>query len=190
MEKYEATREQWPQLMALAQAGDQAAYTQLLKALVPVIRSLVRKQVDDDMLVEDVIQDVLLTVHRVRHTYDPASPFLPWLMAIAHARSVDALRRRGRHRQREQDDSEASEYASEDRYLAASVEQHQSREELAMLLNQLPARQRQIIEHVHLHEMTLSETATHNNLTVAAVKSLLHRALSNLRQLGAHHGRS
>ena len=75
MEKYEATREQWPQLMALAQAGDQAAYTQLLKALVPVIRSLVRKQVDDDMLVEDVIQDVLLTVHRVRHTYDPASPF-------------------------------------------------------------------------------------------------------------------
>jgi DNA-directed RNA polymerase specialized sigma24 family protein len=34
-------------------------------------------------------------------------------MAIAHARSVDALRRRGRHRQREQDDSEAPEYASE-----------------------------------------------------------------------------
>jgi RNA polymerase sigma-70 factor (ECF subfamily) len=111
-------------------------------------------------------------------------------MAIAHARSVDALRRRGRYRQREQDDSEAPEYASEDRYLAASVEQHQSREELAMLLNQLPARQRQVIEHVHLHEMTLSETATHNNLTVAAVKSLLHRALSNLRRLGAHHGRS
>jgi RNA polymerase sigma-70 factor (ECF subfamily) len=75
------------------------------------------------------------------------------------------------------------------RYLAASVE-HQSREELAMLLNQLPARQRQVIEHVHLHEMTLSETATRNNLTVAAVKSLLHRALSNLRRLGAHHGRS
>jgi DNA-directed RNA polymerase specialized sigma24 family protein len=45
--------------------GDQAAYTQLLKALVPVIRSLVRKQIDDDMLIEDVIQDVLLTVHRV-----------------------------------------------------------------------------------------------------------------------------
>jgi RNA polymerase sigma-70 factor (ECF subfamily) len=61
MEKYEATREQWPQLMALAQAGDQAAYTQLLKALVPVIRSLVRKQIDDDILIEDVIQDVLLT---------------------------------------------------------------------------------------------------------------------------------
>jgi RNA polymerase sigma-70 factor (ECF subfamily) len=162
----------------------------VLKALVPVIRSLVRKQIDDDILIEDVIQDVLLTVHRVRHTYDPASPFLPWLMVIAHARSVDALRRRGRYRQREQDDSDAPEYVSEDRYRIASVEQHQSREELAVLLNQLPARQRQVIEHVHLHEMTLSETATRNNLTVAAVKSLLHRALNNLRRLGAHHGRS
>lgn len=189
MEKCEATREQWPQLMALAQAGDQAAYTQLLKALVPVIRSLVRKQVDDDVLVEDVIQDVLLTVHRVRHTYDPASPFLPWLMAIAHARAIDALRRRGRHHQREQDDSDAPEYAVDERYLVAGLEQ-QSQEELAVLLNQLPARQRQVVEHVHLHEMSLSETATRNNLTVAAVKSLLHRALSNLRRLGAHHGRS
>ncbi|WP_342323890.1 sigma-70 family RNA polymerase sigma factor [Kosakonia sp. BYX6] len=185
MEKSEAARDEWPHLMAQAQAGDSQAYTRLLKALVPVIRSLARKHIADDVLVEDVIQDVLLTVHRVRHTYDPASPFLPWLMAIAHARAVDALRKRGRHQQREVQNSEHA----DEPVFAANMEPP-SHDELSTLLDQLPARQRQVIEHVHLREMSLAETATHNNLTVSAVKSLLHRALTTLRRLGAHHGRS
>ncbi|SCC30800.1 RNA polymerase sigma-70 factor, ECF subfamily [Kosakonia oryzendophytica] len=184
MDKSEAARDEWPHLMALAQSGDQQVYTRLLKALVPVIRSLARRQIADDILLEDVVQDVLLTVHRVRHTYDPASPFLPWLMAITHARGVDALRKRGRHSLRETD----SDLAPEPLF-SASEPQH-SQEELSTLLEQLPARQRQIVEHVHLREMSLSETATHTHLTVSAVKSLLHRALSNLRRLGAQHGRS
>ncbi|ANI81692.1 sigma-70 family RNA polymerase sigma factor [Kosakonia oryzae] len=183
MQKSEAARDEWPRLMALAQAGDQQAYTRLLKALVPVIRTLARRQIADEVLVEDVIQDVLLTVHRVRHTYDPNAPFLPWLMAIAHARTVDALRKRGRHWQREVESEDGS-------LLIASSEPSQAPEELSALLNQLPDRQRQVIEHVHLREMSLAETATRNNLTVSAVKSLLHRALNNLRRLGAHHGRS
>ncbi len=185
MDKCEASRDEWPQLMALAQAGDQAAYTRLLKALVPVIRSLVRKQIADDVLVDDVIQDVLLTVHRVRHTFDPDSPFLPWLMAITHARTVDALRRRGRHQHREMDADTMPEYA-----VSGGLEWQSTHEELAVMLNQLPPRQRDVVEQIHLREMSLSETATRNNLTVAAVKSLLHRALSNLRRLGVHHGRS
>jgi len=183
MQKSEAARDEWPRLMALAQAGDQQAYTRLLKALVPVIRTLARRQIADEALVDDVIQDVLLTVHRVRHTYDPNAPFLPWLMAIAHARTVDALRKRGRHWQREVESEDGS-------LLIASSEPSQAPEELSALLNQLPDRQRQVIEHVHLREMSLAETATRNNLTVSAVKSLLHRALNNLRRLGAHHGRS
>ncbi|MGY5955796.1 sigma-70 family RNA polymerase sigma factor [Kosakonia sp. BK9b] len=187
MEKAQAARDEWPQLMALAQAGDQQAYTRLLKALVPVIRSLARKQIADEVLVEDVIQDVLLTVHRIRHTYDPTAPFLPWLVAIAQARAVDALRKRGRREQRET--SGESDITQVPLYVTYLEQQH-SHEELAALLNQLPARQRQVIELVHLREMSLSETASRNNLTVSAVKSLLHRALTHLRRLGAHHGRS
>lgn len=185
MDKSKA-RDSWPQLMVLAQAGDQLAYTRLLKALVPVIRSLVRKQISDEVLTEDVIQDVLLTLHRVRHTYDPASPFLPWLMAITSARTIDALRKRGRYRQREVESSETVDTPS----FVTEMDEHHTQQELAALLNQLPPRQRQIIEQVHLQEMSLSDTATQFNLTISAVKSLLHRALSNLRRLGAHNGRS
>lgn len=185
MDNDRAPRERWPGLMALAQAGDREAYTQLLRAIVPAIRGRVRKQIADSVLVDDVIQDVLLTVHRVRHTYDPAHPFLPWLMAIVQARSVDALRRRGRYQQRETDEEKA--------YDVATVENSDNKEreeELALILDQLPSRQRQIVEHIHLQEMSLAEAAAYHNLSIAAVKSLLHRALTTLRRRGANHGQS
>lgn len=185
MQTSDSARESWPALMEQAQAGDQLAYTRLLKALVPVIRAQTRKQIADAALVEDVIQDVLLTVHRVRHTYDPAYPFLPWLMAIISARAIDALRRRGRHQQWEINHDAMPEVAS-----PPDAPQQDTQEELAGYLRQLPSRQRDIVEHVHLREMSLTEAAAHNNLSVAAVKSLLHRALTNLRRFGANHDQS
>ncbi|QEW33188.1 sigma-70 family RNA polymerase sigma factor [Erwinia billingiae] len=188
MAKSGTQRDEWPDLMAQAQAGKQQAYTRLLTELVPVIRTLVHKHVDDAVLVEDVIQDVLLAIHRVRHTYDPACPFLPWLMAITQARSVDALRRRGRQRHWEvEEEDDAATYPSTS---FVEPDRPEAREELSLYLNQLSSRQRQIVEHVHLREMTLAEAATQNNLTVPAVKSLLHRALTNLRRFGAKHDRS
>lgn len=93
-----APREAWPRLMARAQRGDGQAYARLLTSLLPAIRALIRRQIADPLLTEDVIQDVLLSLHRMRHTYDPRCPFLPWLTAIVSARSTDALRRRGRDR--------------------------------------------------------------------------------------------
>ncbi|MGU3524950.1 RNA polymerase sigma factor [Enterobacteriaceae bacterium C23F] len=189
MDKVIVPREAWAAFMARAQAGDRQAYTQLLQTLVPVIRAIVRKQLDDEVLIEDVIQDVLLTLHRIRHTYDPTCPFLPWLMAIAQARAIDALRRRGRRERREVTDEDAL-LGAEDRVLAIRTEQLDVGEELNGFLNQLPARQRQLVEHVHLQEMSLAEAALRHNLTVSAVKSLLHRALSHLRRSGAQHGRS
>lgn len=185
MQKDDSARDNWPALMERAQAGDGPAYTRLLKALVPVIRSRVRKHVGDRQLVEDVIQDVLLCVHRVRHTYDPAFPFMPWLLAIVSARSIDALRRRGRYQHWEEYEDTLPDEAATMDYAAADCQQ-----ELTGYLDQLPLRQREIVEHVHLREMSLVEAAAHNNLSVTAVKSLLHRALKNLRRFGASHDRS
>jgi RNA polymerase, sigma subunit, ECF family len=103
-------------------------------------------------------------------------------MAIISARAVDALRRRGRYQQWEVHEETLTESAP-----APEGAMLETQEELAGYLRQLPSRQREIVEHVHLREMSLSEAAAHNNLSVAAVKSLLHRALSNLRRFGAHH---
>ncbi|MGE1067655.1 sigma-70 family RNA polymerase sigma factor [Pantoea agglomerans] len=176
--------QQWPALMARAQAGDRAAYNQLLKAMVPAIRALVCKKILDEGLVEDVIQETLLAIHRVRHTYDPQRPILPWVAAIASARAIDALRHRGR-RQEVQDEEELQ------RQPAASAESSADTDILSGYLDNLPLRQREIVESVHLREQSLAQAAAETNQSLSAVKSLLHRAMVNLRKYGrGHHEKS
>ncbi|WNK42090.1 sigma-70 family RNA polymerase sigma factor [Pantoea agglomerans] len=176
--------QQWPALMARAQAGDRAAYNQLLKAMVPAIRALVCKKIRDEGLVEDVIQETLLAIHRVRHTYDPQRPILPWVAAIASARAIDALRHRGR-RQEVQDEEELQ------RQPAASAESSADTDILSGYLDNLPLRQREIVESVHLREQSLAQVAAETNQSLSAVKSLLHRAMVNLRKYGrGHHEKS
>lgn len=170
--------------MARAQAGDRAAYNQLLKAMVPAIRALVCKKIRDEGLVEDVIQETLLAIHRVRHTYDPQRPILPWVAAIASARAIDALRHRGR-RQEVQDEEELQ------RQPAASAESSTDTDILSGYLDNLPLRQREIVESVHLREQSLAQAAAETNQSLSAVKSLLHRAMVNLRKYGrGHHEKS
>lgn len=164
--------------MLRAQDGDQAAYCRLLKAIVPAIRALVRRKIyQDDALVEDVVQDVLLTVHRVRHTYDPDRPFLPWLSAIVAARAIDALRARGRREHWEVSDDEAVLGHPDE-----SSPDGQAQRQVDHLLSRLPARQRRVVELVHLSDMSLADAAAASSTTLAAVKSLLHRAFATLRR--------
>lgn len=91
----------WSILMARAQAGDGGAYRRLLTEVMPFLRSLAVRQHREPSDQEDAVQDILLTIHTIRHTYDPTRPFGPWLVAIAKRRLVDRLRRQGRRRLRE-----------------------------------------------------------------------------------------
>ncbi|WP_208023410.1 sigma-70 family RNA polymerase sigma factor [Duganella alba] len=172
----------WPLLMVRAQDGDQLAYARLLKAIVPAVRGLVRRKIrQDEALVEDVVQDVLMAVHRVRHTYDPSRPFLPWLSAIASARAIDALRARGRRECWEVIDEEAV-FEHADESIAQGHEQLAIQQQVGSLLSRLPERQRNMVEMVHLSEMSLADAATASRMTLSAVKSVLHRALTTLRR--------
>src|SRR5260370_12915249 len=86
----------WAILMAHAQDGDKAAYQRLLQEITPYLRSLAARRHRDPSDIEDAVQDILLTVHSIRQTYDPTRPFGPWLVTIANRRFIDRLRRHGR----------------------------------------------------------------------------------------------
>ena len=174
---------QWPMLMARAQQGDRDAYNQVLKAMVPAIRALVCKKISDAALVEDVIQETLLAIHRVRHTYDPHRPILPWIAAITSARAIDALRQRGR-RNEVQDEEALNDQPAD------SADEAPATDELTGFLGHLPLRQREIVESVHLREQSLAQAAAETNQSVSAAKSLLHRAMLNLRKYGSNHEKS
>lgn len=175
--------DEWPALMRRAQDGDQMAYRMVLRALLPAIRKMARRRIADEALAEDAVQDTLMTLHRLRHTYDPARPLRPWIAAIAHARSIDALRRSGRARRFEIVDEQAMAAAPDLRSAQPGEALGQERE-VARLLDLLPQRQRMMVEMVKLREMSLDDAADASRLSVPAVKSLLHRALARLREYG------
>src|SRR2546426_12463022 len=171
----------WSILMVHAQAGERAAYRRLLDEITPYVRSLAAKAHRDASDIEDTVQDVLLTVHAVRHTYDPARPFGPWLVAIANRRVVDALRRQGRSRAREVVlETEHETFAApEANYHEAASEARALRE----AVESLPPGQRGAIRMLKLREMSLKEAAAVSGMTVAALKVATHRAVKSLRKV-------
>lgn len=171
-------------LMRAAQAGDKGAYTVLLCALVPLVKVTVRQRFGflQPQDIDDLVQDVLLSLHATRATYDPARPFLPWLMAIARNRMADGARRYARRAANEVPSEQPVEtFPAEDANMSANG--YGDAEALAQAMTKLPQSQRQAIELMKLREMSLKEAAAATGTSVGALKVSVHRGISALRKV-------
>jgi RNA polymerase sigma-70 factor (ECF subfamily) len=176
-----ASRDRWSGLMARAQDGDRAAYRALLTAVEPYVRSIAIKYLRCSGDLEDAVQDVLMTVHSIRQTYDPTRPFGPWLVAIAHRRIIDQLRRQIRRGSRE------TELSTEHETFAAPAAKlfTERSDEIALVdaIDKLPPDQRDAIRMMKLEEMSLKEASQASGRSISALKVATHRAIRNLRKL-------
>jgi RNA polymerase sigma-70 factor (ECF subfamily) len=176
--------QRWRAWMAAAQSGDRQAYAALLNDCVPFIKAVARRQGAPVDALDDIVQETLLTVHRARQTYDPSRPFTAWLRTITQRRAIDFLRSSGRKTQREQHAPIAYENYAD---TAPDPQGHLGHAGDVVLLNraiaQLPASQRQAIEHLAMREQTLSEAAAATGRSTGALKVNLHRAVKTLRTL-------
>lgn len=168
--------------MAAAQVGDRRAYEKLLADSVALIRAAARRHgVAPDGL-DDVVQETLITVHRVRHTYDPTRSYDAWLIAIASRRAIDALRSRGRRDSRELHDDFALDHHPDSSDASAAAEGEQRAQRLHEAIAELPPGQREAVEQLGLRERSLSEAAALTGRNTGALKVNLHRALKALRE--------
>ncbi len=167
--------------MAAAQAGDRRAYEKLLADSMALIRAVARRQGITPEHLDDVVQETLITVHRVRHTYDPSRSYDAWLSAIAARRAIDALRSRGRRGSREVHDDLALNRHPDVDDASALTESDQRARRLRDAIATLPPGQREAVEHIGLHERSLGEAAQLTGRTTGALKVNLHRALKALR---------
>jgi RNA polymerase sigma-70 factor (ECF subfamily) len=166
-------------LMRAAQAGDVRAYTRFLGETATLVRRFVRSRVPNADDGEDLVQDVLLSLHTVRHTYDPGRPFLPWLMAIVRNRMADRMRRMMRRAAHEVSAAVLPETSAE---VPTNTERGVIDERtLRRAIVDLPPGQRTAIEMLKLKEMSLKEAAAASGMSVGALKVATHRAIKTLR---------
>ena len=167
---------EWASWMRAANAGDAAAYQRLLASLAPSLRAiahrrLARTRLESDL--EDVVQETLLAIHLKRHTWDETRPFGPWVRAIIRHKLVDAARRRGFRVEVPVDDLTdvlAAPIPNPERSLG-SVERY---------LDELPARQRDVVRAVTLDGATVRNTASWLQTSEGNVRVALHRGLAAL----------
>ena len=170
----------WGELMRAAQDGDSAAYDRLLREVLPELRAFVGARLRDASASEDVVQNVLFSIHRARHTFQPGRPFGPWMRAIARNAVIDAQRARSLRLKRElplepgvdlPDPREASDpNAPLPAYLQRALEA-------------LPAAQREAVELIHLRELSVAEAAERVGIRPGALKVRAHRGYKALRAL-------
>jgi RNA polymerase sigma-70 factor (ECF subfamily) len=111
---------------------------------------------------------VLVTVHAVRHTFDPNRLFAPWLVAIAHRRIVDRLRQLSRSRRHETVlDEKYENRAWPERGPHEAVEE---RDALVNAVESPPSAQRQAISLLKLRELSLKEAVAATGTSVAHSK--------------------
>lgn len=169
--------------MQAVQAGDADAYLDLLRTITPRIRQIITHQrgFAGTEVVEDLVQDVLLSLHAVRATYDPQRPFMPWLLAILRNRLVDGARRHGRTATHEMrvEDLDVTFWKT-----GTNPVQETGRdvEVLHRAIQSLPAGQRQAIELLKLQELSLKEASAATGQSVGALKVATHRAMAALRK--------
>jgi RNA polymerase sigma factor (sigma-70 family) len=183
MAEPETHEERLAALMRAARNGDADAYGALMQELAVRVRHIVRhrRAFLDYADVEDLVQDVLLSVHAVRATYDATRPFIPWLLAITRNRLADAARRYARHGAHELavDDLDVTFFSASTNTLTAT---YGDPDALKDAIADLPAGQRSAIEMLKLREMSLKEAAATSGTSVGALKVATHRAMNALRR--------
>ena len=175
-QEFDAQEARLRALMLKAQAGDGAAYRELLMDLSERLRAFYRRRLHNIAGgVEDLVQETLLAIHNQRHTYDAARPLTVWCHAIARYKLIDLLRRRGRQDVLTDPLDDAGELLCAGEHDAADA-----RRDLMQLLDTLPERQRVAIVEVKINGCSVTDTARLTGMSQSAVKVNVHRGLKTL----------
>src|ERR1700726_2803502 len=141
---------EFEQLMARYQQADPGAVAVLVERLSPQLYRFFASQLGNRTDAEDMLQDTWLRIHRVRHTYRPSEPLLPWVYAIARRVRVDSYRKRERIASRE-----TSAYVLSE--LPAHEEETSNLPLFEELVASLPESQREVLTMLKVNGLSIEE---------------------------------
>jgi RNA polymerase sigma-70 factor (ECF subfamily) len=165
-------------LMRQALNGDQRAYADLLRETARFLRPFFRKKLSSDEAVDDLLQEVLISIHKARHTYDGLRPYKPWAYAIARFRLLDYLRIHYTDRLRSAVEVSEVENTLQDDVTESRIDY----ESINRKIHKLPEKQMVILQMLHQQGYTAKEVAERIGMSETAVKVAAHRAYKAIRQ--------
>ncbi|WP_375265484.1 sigma-70 family RNA polymerase sigma factor [Planktotalea sp.] len=171
------TKDWTAQIYAIRDKQDQAAFAELFAHFAPRVKGFLMKSGADASLAEECTQEVMATLWRKAHMFDPArASAATWIYTIARNRKIDALRKQ---RRPEPEDLPWGPEAEPEQ--ADAIGLKQETEQLAVAIKELPEKQRRLIEQAYFGDLSHSEIAEITGLPLGTIKSRIRLALERLR---------
>ncbi len=173
-------------LMRLIAGGDTTAFEQLIERHQTLVAGTVARMLGSNSDVEDIAQQVFIRVWKSAGRYVARAKFTTWLLKITRNLVFNEMRRAKRHPHLPvQIEPEAEEMPLKDEAMAtpdANLLQAELKAEIEKAIMLLPDTQRMALVLRRYEELSYEEIADVLDLSVPAVKSLLFRARTELRQ--------
>jgi RNA polymerase sigma-70 factor (ECF subfamily) len=173
-------------LMERIGTGDHAAFRELVERYQHVVVGTVAKMLGNPSEAEDIAQQVFLRIWRNAKRYRPDAKFTTYLFTITRNLVFNESRRKSRKKEVSADEREENSHylleASPDRQPDAELLQAELQAAVDAAISALPETQRMAVVLRRYEQMSYEEIAAVLELSVSAVKSLLFRARTTLRE--------
>ncbi|PYI90933.1 MAG: RNA polymerase subunit sigma-24 [Verrucomicrobia bacterium] len=173
-------------LMERVGAGEEGAFEQLVERHQRLVIGTVGRMLGSGSDAEDIAQQVFVRVWKNAKRYEPRAKFTTWLLKITRNLVFNELRRRSRHPQVSlQSESDEEERPLKDEHAVApdaSLLEHELQQAVDAAIANLPETQRMAVVLRRYEELSYEEIADALDQSVSAVKSLLFRARTELRE--------
>ncbi len=164
-------------LVRLVQAGDLAAFDDLVRRHLPRANLLARRLMQNREDAEDLVQEAFMRALDRIALFDPAYAFAPWFGRLLTNLGLNALDRRNRRTTVSADEELPSRGASP----AEMAERSELRERIAAAIATLPPRQRLIVSWHEVDGLSTQEIAEQLEVAPETVRWHLHQARRTLR---------
>ncbi|WP_372614097.1 sigma-70 family RNA polymerase sigma factor [Aquicoccus sp.] len=164
-------------MLAIRDDRDRRAFAQLFDHFAPRLKGVVARSGAPSAQVEDIVQDVMLTVWHKAHQFDPErAQVSSWIYQIARNRQIDILRR---ERRPVPEEIAQQEDTTPDASQVLALEQET--EKLKQALAKLKPAQREMVEKAYLGELSHTDIQAETGLPLGTIKSRIRLGLERLR---------
>jgi len=166
----------WNQLLKQSQDGNKNSYKQFLTEVQPFVKAIIYKNLQNQDLVQDIMQEVLIAIHNSLNTYDSERSAHSWVSVIAKNKSIDYLRSKY-HKQSSNvslDDINVLELGT--------AEEATINYDLEKAMMKISDKQQKILSKMKIEGKTAKETAKEVKMSESAVKTSAHRAYKILKE--------
>lgn len=175
-----------PEIVRRAQAGDEAALTELVLSQQNYVYSIAMGIFRNPDEAADVTQEAFLRLFRVLPSFRGETRFTTWLYRLVVNLCYDELRRRKHCPIGGEESEEALEQIAEEAPWAdpdLGAERADTRERVRWALRQLDEPYRVVLILYYFHDLKYREIAEITGLPINTVKSHIHRGKAQLAEL-------